>query len=185
MKHIFEIGFDTLHTVCTTAYRSLASAKIYWVFFYILIYVMAERLNTNLFSFYINTMCSLSPRASKKLPSPLHDIDLLSSPYQVKGDASDRQGWAHACTRSIHGVGTNTQMYIWHTCETKGKKGASTYKNDSHPHIQKQWFSTLGHEDMSGSVASVSVHRQKGVASPFLMQASGTRFNKSRFPHTL
>lgn len=184
MKCIFKIGFDTLRTVCTTAYRSLASAKIYWVFIYILIYVVAERLNTNLFSFHINTMCSLSPLASKKLLFPLHDIDLLLSPYQVKGDASDHQGWAHACTCSMHGVGTDTQMYIWYTCETKGKKEASPYKNDSHPHIQKQWFSPLGHEDMDGRVASISVHRQKAVASPFLVQTCGTRFNKSHFTHT-
>lgn len=45
---IFKIGFDTLDTVHTTAYRSLTSAKTYWGFFYILIYVVAERLNTNL-----------------------------------------------------------------------------------------------------------------------------------------
>lgn len=73
-------------------------------------------------------MCSFFPRASKKPPSPLHDIDFLLSPYQVKGDASDCQGWAHTCTCSMHGVGTNTQMYIWYTCDTKGKKEASTYK---------------------------------------------------------
>ena len=77
-----------------------------------------------------------------------------------------------------------THRCIYGTREAKGKEGASTYKNYSHPHIQKQWFSTLGHEDMNRSVASVSVHRQKAVASPFLMQTCGTRFNKSRFPHT-
>lgn len=120
--------------------QELGIRKIYWVFFRILIYVVAERLNTNLFSFHINTMCSLSPRASKKLPSPLLDNDLLLSPYQVKGDTTDPQSWAQACTRSMNGVGTNTQMYIRYTCETKGKKEASPYKMTVTPIFKSSAF---------------------------------------------
>lgn len=78
-----------------------------------------------------------------------------------------RAGHTHAHVVCMVWAQTHRCIYGTHVIQKERKKQA-LIKNDSHPHIQRQWFSALGNENMNGSVASVSVHKQKAAASPFL-----------------
>lgn len=130
-------------------------------------------------------MCSFFQRASKKPPSPLHDIDFLLSPYQVKGDASDCQGWAHTCTCSMHGVGTNTQMYIWYTRDTKGKKEASTYKKWQSPLYSKAVVFHVGKREHEWKCGFCKCSQAEGRSKSFSScRQAALDLTKSHFTHT-
>lgn len=78
-----------------------------------------------------------------------------------------RAGHTYAHVVCMVWAQTHRCIYGTHVIQKEREKQAFIKKSDSHPHTQKQWFSMLENENMNGSVASVSVHRQKAVASPF------------------
>lgn len=129
LKWVFEIDFDTLGTLHTTAYGSLAFCKNLLFGFLLHMDSCCSRVGRTqtLLSFYINTMCSVSSLVSKELPSPLQASWLAVVTVWGKR----RHRWTPGLCTRVHTYvcmlgDKHTDVYMVHN-ETKGKKEASIY----------------------------------------------------------
>lgn len=158
MKKIFlkqTLIRSVLYTPLLAGAWHLQKKKINSVFPDILVYVVAEWSEHQSCCHF-----TLIPRVQspcwflKSCRRPSMPFGLLSCRYHMREKVVPATTRAvHTCTHlCMHAVGTNTQMYVWHTLETK-RKERSKYlfrnKNDSHPHTPKQRFSVLGNRPFS------------------------------------
>lgn len=108
LKRIFGIDFDIHRSVAFAksiqpppTHTDICCSRMGWI--------------QILFLLYINTVCSVPSWASKRLPSALRTTPFPDVTIQTRRWCRwEKLPQHHGCV-CMHGLGTNTQMYLWHT----------------------------------------------------------------------